>query len=231
MPIDLTPFGFTATESLAYSALLERGPSSGYALARALTVARANAYQALHGLVAKRAAVVSAPETPQIFRAVTPTTLMALLSEQQASRLDRLEHQLRQQTGAGASGIIEFTGEREFQELALRTAARAPGDVTFLGPDSLLKLLVPIWRKRAADGATTTLWAVGEEPAHFPLSLQGTAPAQVVLEHFGSAAALLVTGDQAMVARIAGDSLDGVWSSHPALVGMAQAAVAAITEY
>ena len=70
-PVDLTPFGFTPTESAAYGALLAAGPSSGYAVARHLAVARANAYQALNGLVTKQAADCTG-EDPQIFRAVQP---------------------------------------------------------------------------------------------------------------------------------------------------------------
>src|SRR5437899_2066439 len=55
--LDLTPFGFTATESLAYAALLRLGPSTGYAVAHAARVARANTYGALEGLVGRTAAL------------------------------------------------------------------------------------------------------------------------------------------------------------------------------
>src|SRR5438132_14109051 len=48
--LDLTPFGFTATESLAYAALLRLGPSTGYAVAHATRVARANTYGAFAAL-------------------------------------------------------------------------------------------------------------------------------------------------------------------------------------
>ncbi|MGH9818242.1 MAG: helix-turn-helix domain-containing protein, partial [Candidatus Acidiferrales bacterium] len=41
---DLTPFGFTPTESLMYATLLRLGPSTGYAVARRARIARANAY-------------------------------------------------------------------------------------------------------------------------------------------------------------------------------------------
>ncbi|MCH8838950.1 MAG: hypothetical protein IIA60_14340 [Candidatus Marinimicrobia bacterium] len=57
--VDLTPFGFTPTESQVYQVLLEHGPGTGYAIARAANLARANAYSALAGLVAKGAAVGS----------------------------------------------------------------------------------------------------------------------------------------------------------------------------
>ena len=49
--IDLTPFGFTPTESLVYQVLLNGGPGTGYAIARSAGLARANAYSALEGLV------------------------------------------------------------------------------------------------------------------------------------------------------------------------------------
>ena len=40
--IDLTPFGFTPTESRIYQVLLEGGPGTGYAIAQAAGLARAN---------------------------------------------------------------------------------------------------------------------------------------------------------------------------------------------
>ena len=45
--IDLTPFGFTPTESLVYEVLLRNGPGTGYAIARAAGLARANVYLSL----------------------------------------------------------------------------------------------------------------------------------------------------------------------------------------
>ena len=42
--LDLTPFGFTPTESAVYEVLLSAGPGTGYAIARSAGLARANAY-------------------------------------------------------------------------------------------------------------------------------------------------------------------------------------------
>src|SRR4029077_694037 len=61
--VDLTPFGFTPTESLIYEVLLTGGPGTGYTIARAAGLARANAYSALEGLVAKGAAPPGAGRT------------------------------------------------------------------------------------------------------------------------------------------------------------------------
>lgn len=225
--LDFTPFGFTPTESLVYEALLERGRSSGYQLSKTLSVARANTYQALHGLVAKGAATAG-QETPRVFRAVAPDALLALVARDQARQLDRLERQLRERGGAGEPATVPFRGERELQELVLRTAARAAGPVSFMAPGRQISQLLPVWRKRAADGAETELWVVGEAPEQFPLPIAGAVDPDTVQEHFGSAATILFSPGAAVLATDQNGSLSGFWSSDPILVGAASAALAAL---
>ena len=77
--IDLTPFGFTPTESLVYEVLLTSGPGTGYAIARSAGLARANAYSALEGLVSKGAARVD-PGRPKRYRPEAPAALIARIS-------------------------------------------------------------------------------------------------------------------------------------------------------
>src|SRR5256885_16946816 len=96
--IDLTPFGFTATESQAYAALLRLGPSTGYAIAHATRVARANTYGALEGLV-RRTAALRLARRPARYRATDPTALIAQPAAQQGAALDRLTRALRDGTG------------------------------------------------------------------------------------------------------------------------------------
>src|SRR5213079_395020 len=83
--VDLTPFGFTPTESQVYGAPLRLGPSTGYALAHATRVARANTYGALEGLAGR----------PARYRAVDPRALVAQLAAEQGQALDRLSQALR----------------------------------------------------------------------------------------------------------------------------------------
>src|SRR5216117_585313 len=82
--LDLTPFGFTATESLVYAALLRLGPSTGYAVAHATRVARANTYGALEGLVSRTAAL-RLPGRPARYRATDPAALIAQLAAEQGA--------------------------------------------------------------------------------------------------------------------------------------------------
>ncbi len=224
--IDLTPFGFTATENTVYSRLLSGGPASGYAVAKDLLIARANAYQALRGLVAKGAASMTG-DAPQRFRGVRPADLYATIVERQTHKLDRLETQLTLGDEPGASSFVPLSGERAFIELAGRTAAREPGPVTCLAPARLIGLLVPALRKRAADGAQTTIWSLGD-PATVSLPLEGAIPAERAAALFGSPVAILLTGEAALLARLVDRSVAGYWTSDPSVVGATRGAMAAL---
>src|SRR5437899_11678015 len=91
--VDLTPFGFTPTESVVYSALLRLGPATGYGVSRATRLARANAYAALAGLVT-RGAAHRTPARPVQYRPTDPQALLAHLAAQQGDALDRLSRAL-----------------------------------------------------------------------------------------------------------------------------------------
>ena len=230
MPLDLVPFGFTPTESLAYSALASRGPTSAYDLSKALGVARANTYQALNGLVAKSAATLVSRE-PQVFKPIAPTALMALISSRESTKLDVLEEQVRSLDEAGAPSTVEFDGHRAFGELVLRTAGRAE-TVSCLAPADSLSTLTPIWRKRAADGAETNLWVVRpQESRDEELSFRvvGRVDTATVTDMFGSLAVVAVTPDAAILGRFSESGrLTGYWSCDPLWVGCARGAIAAL---
>src|SRR5258706_11281511 len=143
---DLTPFGFTPTETSVYFALLGRGPSSGYAVARDLSMARANAYQALRGLVAKGAATLLG-DAPQKFRAVRPEAVYAQIVDAQTRKLDKLESDLARAPQSGADAVVRVSGRRAVSELMTRIAARESGPVSLLAPLDVLSALVPVLRK------------------------------------------------------------------------------------
>src|SRR5437879_483947 len=92
--VDLTPFRFTATESVVYSALLRLGPATGYGVGRVTRLARANAYAALEGLVSRGAAQRAAGR-PARYRPADPGALLARLAAEQGEALDRLSRALQ----------------------------------------------------------------------------------------------------------------------------------------
>ncbi|MFQ6046969.1 MAG: TrmB family transcriptional regulator [Gemmatimonadales bacterium] len=219
--IDLTELGFTSTESLAYQALLQGGPSSGYAVGKSLGIARANAYQALNGLVMKGAAKLL-EEEPRRFRAVNPESLLALLVQRETRKLDLLERQVREFERSAEPSVVGFRGLRQLTELALRTATRAEGQVSCLAPFEVLEALKPIWRRRQADRAPTTLVAVGP-PAEDPeVVITGEIDPERALSYFAGDPVLLVTSGPA-IAGSAHPEPSGYWTSDPLWCGAVRA--------
>ncbi|MBI2401593.1 MAG: hypothetical protein HYV20_02415 [Gemmatimonadetes bacterium] len=228
-PLDLTPFGFTPTESLAYRALSELGPQTGYGLARALSIARANAYQALRGLVAK-GAVTTTAERPERYRPLQPSALVALMAQREAGKLDRLEAELAHIQGAGAPGTVAISGERALIDLTMRTAARAAGPITCIAPAKLLTSLAPAWHKRAGDRAETHLWYLGDAPVSpLPVEPAGQIDTETSVRHFAAPVLLLVAPEAAVIAALAAAGPTGYWTSDSVLTATARAAVERLT--
>jgi sugar-specific transcriptional regulator TrmB len=226
--MDLTPFGFTPTESLVYAALVERGSTSAYAIAKHLGIARANVYQALNGLVSKGAARLIS-EDPRVFRPISPQAILALIIERESSDLEVLHAQVEAHPGSGEPTTVEFGNDRVFRELALRTAVRAES-VRCLAPPEVLVQLNPLWHKRLADNTETKVWGVGRGAESLPLRLEGIVPSTRVQGYFGSPAALVLAPGVAIVAvESESGTLSGHWTSDTVSVGLAQAAWDALT--
>src|SRR2546425_3325155 len=161
--IDLTPFGFTPTESQAYAALLRLGPSTGYAIAHATRVARANTYGALEGLV-RRTAALRLPGRPARYRATDPTALIAQLAAQQGEALDRLSRSLRDAAGPSEPETRSVTGGRAVANLIMQVVARAERRAEGGLSAELLRPTPPA-RRRAQERAVVELRVAGDPPA------------------------------------------------------------------
>jgi sugar-specific transcriptional regulator TrmB len=221
-PIDLTPFGFTPTEALAYGALLELGPASGYAVAKQLSIARANAYQALDGLVTKRAAVLAAAD-PRRYRAVQPQALLTTIVAAHSRELDRLEQQILAHPAPGAEPLVRVEGARAVQETATRGIVRAERQVLCVAPPAELQALGPAFRARAAARRPASVWSLG--PAvDTSLALAGEVTMDALHRRF-SGPVLLLIADGTLLASL-DEGTAGYWSSHPLIEGVVRAAIA-----
>ncbi len=219
--LDLTPFGFTPTESLVYEVLLTHGPGTGYALARAAGLARANAYSALEGLVTKGAARADGGR-PRRFRPEDTTALSARIANQHGQALDRLSADLEGLAAPTAPTVVEIDSPRAALQLISHDAARATGSVSLLAPPEAYPLLAPALRRPAAAGV--------------PLTLLATAPVELDFAPVGVVAASLpwpgdplvsvVDDRSAVLAYRQGSEVHGHWSTAPALVAAARAALA-----
>ncbi len=217
---DLTPFGFTATESRVYAALLQLGPATGYAVARAVRLARANAYGALDGLVT-RGAASRAPGRPARYRPTDPQGLLARLAAQQGEALERLSRALQDASRPGEPETRAVEGSRALANLIMQVVARAEHRVAGVVAADLLRLTLPAWR-RAAERASLELRVAGEVPPEAVAFSFDTVPeTQPTL--------LLIDDRQTIAVAGAVAERSGIWSSHPAVAAMARAALGAGT--
>ncbi|HYK10918.1 MAG TPA: helix-turn-helix domain-containing protein [Gemmatimonadales bacterium] len=213
--IDLTPFGFTPTESLVYASLLRLGPSTGYAVARACRLARANAYAALEGLVS-RGAASSTGGRPAQFRPADPSSLVARVAASQGQALDRLSRALEGTGGGGEPTIHGAEGLRGTVNALQQLVARAERGVKGTVAAELWRPSLPAWR-RAAARAELDVQIAGD--AEDPESLsKGTAPAD-------APTILLIDGVRVFSAAGSGDLMTAMWTAHPLLVQVGAAAV------
>jgi hypothetical protein len=222
MSVDLTPFGFTPTESGAYEALLDLGPASGYGVAKVLSIARANAYQALDGLVAKGAAVLL-DESPKRYRALQPQAMLAHLTDEAAAKLDHLETQVASLPLEGAAALVPLKGIRAVLDTATRSAVLIEGSVICLAPPDLLSSLAPTWRARRAAGRGTELWSIGSAP-ELPMKPAGEVSPSLVAELFADPPFALWTPKSAVWATVGRDP-QGYWASDSASLSLVRTAI------
>lgn len=206
--LDLTPFGFTPTESRVYSALLDLGPSTGYAVAQATRLARANAYQALEGLVRRGAAARSGPR-PARYRATDPQGLLARIAAAQGAAFEQLAAAL-ERGAPGADPLTDgATGLRAAANAALHFVARAERRVAGVVAAELWPLLLPALR-RARTRAELRLLVAGGADDPEGLAAGVTAAGRPTL--FVVDEAVLFTAEGS------GERLRAVWTTDPLLV-------------
>ena len=216
MPADLMPFGFTATESLVYSTLLRLGPATGYAVARAVRLARANAYGALDGLVS-RGAAVRMPGRPTRYRPADPQALLAQITAAHGEALDRLSRALADAARSTEPETKTLAGARAVANVVLQLVARAERRVEGVLAAELWRATLPAWR-RAAARAQVELRIAGDAPTEAPELVVGTTPP----DH---PTVLVIDNTQALAAVGSADGLAAVWTSHPAIVALARRAL------
>jgi len=216
MAADLMPFGFTATESLVYSTLLRLGPATGYAVARAVRLARANAYGALDGLVT-RGAAARIPGRPTRYRPADPQALLAQITAAHGEALDRLSRALADAARSTEPDTKTLAGARAVANVVLQLVARAERRVEGVLAAELWRPTLPAWR-RAAARAQLEVRIAGDPPTEAPELVTGTTPP----DH---PTVLVIDDTQALAAVGSADGLAAVWTSHPAIVALARGAL------
>lgn len=219
--LDLTRFGFTPTESLVYKVLLTGGPGTGYAIARSAGLARANAYSALEGLVAKGAARMEAGR-PRRYRPESPAALVARISNDHGQALERLSRELEAISVPPTATLVEIDSARAVLQLITHDVARAAAEVALLLPPDAYPLVAPALRRPFSAGVSLTLCATG------PVEL-GFTEVEVVGGNAtswpGMPVIAVVDNKSAVIASRQGTEVKGHWSSAPSFVAGARFAL------
>ena len=223
--IDLTPFGFTPTEGLIYEVLLRGGPGTGYTVARAAGLARANVYAALEGLVAKGAARV-ADGRPKQFRPEPPSTLLARLADRQGEAMDRLGVALSALAAPETPTLVELASARGAVHLRGHEIARATTRVELIAPPDGCLALGPHLRRAASVGVVLDIASTA--PVAFDAAAVATIPPP--RQWPGDPVLMIVDDRTALIGGRDGDRFSGHWGSGAAFVAAARCAAAALKE-
>lgn len=218
--LDLTTFGFTPTESLIYEVLLRGGPGTGYAVARAAGLARANAYGALEGLVQKGVARVEEGR-PKRYRPEPPSALLARILDRQGRALDEVSRSLEEISVPETLTLVELSSARGALQIASREAARATSRILLHAPPDAYPPLTPSLRKAGGSGVALSLSATA--PVELPFA--DVAVAEATAEWPGQPFLLVVDGRSALLASREGDRVLGHWGTAPTLVAAATLAI------
>jgi sugar-specific transcriptional regulator TrmB len=225
MAVDLTPFGFTPTESLVYEVLLREGPGTGYAIARSAGLARANAYSALESLVTKGGARVEGGR-PRQYRAESPSGLIARISNTHGLALERLGHELETVSSAESPTVVELQSGRSVLQLITHDTARASRSVTLLLPPDAYPLLAPALRRPVSAGVSVSLWST--VPVSLDFAEVGVVSGEA--DWPGMPIVTVVDDRTAIIGSRSGDSVHGLWSTAPSFIAGARVILERFTE-
>jgi sugar-specific transcriptional regulator TrmB len=215
--IDLTPFGFTPTESLVYQVLLREGPGTGYAIARSAGLARANAYSALESLVTKGGARVEGGR-PRQYRAEAPAGLIARISNSHGLALERLSHDLEAVSATESPTVVELESGRSVLQLITHDTARATSSVQLILPPDAYPLLAPALRRPVAGRVPVSFWSTA--PVNLDFADVGVVSGE--LGWPGMPIVTVVDHRSAIIGSRTGDSVQGFWSTAPSFIAGAR---------
>ncbi len=215
--IDLTPFGFTPTESKVYEVLLSGGPGTGYAVARSAGLARANAYSALEGLVTKGAARAENGQ-PKLFRAEPPGAVLARVTNEQGAALERLSRALDGFGAPTSLTVVELETPKGALQLLTHEIGRASHSVRLIAPAEAYPLLAPALRRAVGAGLEVAL------RAQVQLSLPFVTVEALPGGYDWPGLPLVAVLDDlsAVIASREGTEVRGHWSSAPPFVAAAR---------
>lgn len=154
----LEELGFGGYEAKAYVTLLEQGPLTGYQLAKASGVPRANIYSVLRRLEERGAVVVVQTEAGRRYRALDHREFLARVEKSFRVRLSEAARALSRIAPAESpSYVYNFTGYANLVAQASRLIEAARSQVLVSGWGQELEQLAPTLEAARGRGVAVTL--------------------------------------------------------------------------
>lgn len=217
--MDLVRFGFTATESRVYVALVRLSPATGYAVAREAGLARANTYGALETM-AGRGIVTRLPGRPARYVAEDPETLVGRLGRESQRDLGELADWLskveRRHEGlevAAVSLLVDRSAVLDQCATCVRSARQELLAVVGPWAAELFRDLAPGTRSRAS----MKVLSLGS-PAPSGAVVRPVPASEIEAYWGGLPIAVVADRRRAVCALARGAGATGVATEHPALV-------------
>ncbi len=214
----LTELGFSPNEGRVYVALLQRPSATGYELAKAAGLPRANVYQVLAGLLAKNA-IQRVADSPSRYVAHTPADVLGRIKRETMARCDALTADLEALSPpAEPTAFWTLRGRDAVVERVMTLVAEAEDRIAIcLWADDLAWLGVPL-REAHRAGCHVVINLFGDTELEFGEIYRHEDPSKVVGGHLLT---LAVDSNAALVAAL--DEPSGaVYTSHPGLVRLVE---------
>jgi sugar-specific transcriptional regulator TrmB len=219
--MSIMPFDFTRTQDIVFWALVRRGSSTGYGIARDTGIARANVYHALE-VLAKRGLASSSGGRPSRYQAAAAEATLALLADGVRQELAALALKLGIE-GAGAQPASqasaetgELQGRVEVVGEALHCIATAALEVLAVVGPWVLELL-PALAEAQRRGVAVRVVSLGL-PAPEGAIVRDVPRAE--LGSYWGGLPVAVVGDRrrAVCGVFSPDGVRGLATSHPGVV-------------
>ncbi len=180
-------------------------------------MARANAYSALEGLVAKGAARVDGGR-PRQYRPEPPASLIARITNDHGHALEKLSEDLGSILVPGTPTVVELGSGRAVLQLLTHNVARAAESVRLLAPSDAFPLLAPALRRPVAAGLAVELFST----KHVDLDFIGVEVIPAGHAWPGMPIITIVDESSALIAARQGSDVHGHWSAAPSFVAAAR---------
>lgn len=214
----LNALGFSSHEGRVYVALLKQPSATGYELARAAGIPRANVYQVLSALLAKNA-IQLVSDGPARYVAHTPVDVLGRIKRETAARCDSLTADLETLLPAAEPAAFwTLRGREAIVERVVALVEEATSRIAVcVWAEDLAWLSAPL-RAAHRTGCHVVVNVFGETALEFGEIYRHEDPTKVVGGHLLT----LVVDSTAALAAALDEPPGAVYTQHPALVRLVE---------